>query len=81
MIAVAIVNMSTALLVLIVEKTKMIGILKSIGISNKSLIRVFVIHGGILLAIGFTAGNLIAYGIMFLQNKYQFLTLPKETIT
>ena len=52
MIAVAIVNMSTALLVLIVEKTKMIGILKSIGISNKSLIRVFVIHGGILLAIG-----------------------------
>ena len=78
MIAVAIVNMSTALLVLIVEKTKMIGILKSIGISNKSLIRVFVIHGGILLAIGFTAGNLIAYGIMFLQNKYQFLTLPKE---
>ena len=78
MIAVAIVNMSTALLVLIVEKTKMIGILKSIGISNKSLIRVFVIHGGILLTIGFTAGNLIAYGIMFLQNKYQFLTLPKE---
>ena len=78
MIAVAIVNMSTALLVLIVEKTKMIGILKSIGISNKSLVRVFVIHGGILLAIGFTAGNLIAYGIMFLQNKYQFLTLPKE---
>ena len=78
MIAVAIVNMSTALLVLIVEKTKMIGILKSIGISNKSLIRVFVIHGGILLAIGFAAGNLIAYGIMFFQNKYQFLTLPKE---
>ena len=78
MVGVAIINMSTALLVLIVEKTKMIGILKSMGISNKSLRKVFVYHGGILLFIGFAGGNILAFSIMLLQNKYQLLSLPKE---
>ena len=78
MVGVAIINMSTALLVLIVEKTKMIGILKSMGISTKSLRKVFVFHGGILLFIGFAGGNVLAFSIMLLQNKYQLLSLPKE---
>ena len=78
MVGVVIINMSTALLVLIVEKTKMIGILKSMGISNKSLRKVFVYHGGILLFLGFAGGNILAFSIMLLQNKYQLLSLPKE---
>lgn len=78
MIAVAIINMSSALLVLIVEKTKMIGILKSLGTSNKSLRKIFVIHGGLLITIGFIGGNLLAFLIIILQNHYGFLKLPQE---
>ena len=78
MIAVAIINMSSALLVLIVEKTKMIGILKSLGTSNKSLRKIFVIHGGLLITIGFIGGNLLALLIIILQNHYGFLKLPQE---
>ena len=78
MVAVAIVNMSSALLVLIVEKTKMIGILKAIGIKNKSVRRIFVIHGGLLTSIGFLVGNLLAIVIIICQNHYGFLKLPQQ---
>jgi lipoprotein-releasing system permease protein len=78
MIAVAVINMSCALLVLIVEKTKMIGILKALGVKNVSLIKIFVSHGGILLLYGFLAGNSLAIIIIQLQNKFEFLKLSQE---
>ena len=78
MIAVAVINMSCALLVLIVEKTRMIGILKAIGMKNISLIKIFVTHGGILLLYGFLAGNSLAIIIIQLQNKFEFLKLSQE---
>ena len=78
MIAVAVINMSCALLVLIVEKTKMIGILKALGIKNFSIIKIFVSHGGILLFYGFLAGNSLAILIIQLQNKFEFLKLSQE---
>ena len=78
MIAVAVINMSCALLVLIVEKTKMIGILKALGMKNISLIKIFVSHGGILLFYGFLAGNSLAILIIELQNKFEFLKLSQE---
>ena len=78
MIAVAIINMSSALLVLIVEKTKMIGVLKSLGMKNKALRKVFVIHGGALISLGFISGNMLALLIIGLQNSFHFLKLPQE---
>ena len=78
MIAVAIINMSCALLVLIVEKTKMIGILKALGIKNSSLIKIFATHGGILLSFGFIGGNILAIIIIKLQNQFEFLKLSQE---
>lgn len=78
MIAVAVINMSCALLVLIVEKTKMIGILKALGMKNFSLIKIFVSHGGILLLYGFLAGNILAIFIIQMQNKFEFLKLSQE---
>ena len=78
MIVVAIVNMSSALLVLIVEKTKMIGILKALGIQNISLRKIFIYHGGLLLSIGFIIGNLISIILIWIQNEYGILNLPQE---
>ena len=78
MIAVAVINMSCALLVLIVEKTKMIGILKALGIRNKSLRKIFIAHGGLLLLIGFLGGNILSGIIIITQNQMGFLKLPQE---
>jgi lipoprotein-releasing system permease protein len=78
MIAVAIINMSCALLVLIVEKTKMIGILKALGLKNSSLIKIFATHGGLLLSFGFIGGNILAIIIIKLQNQFEFLKLSQE---
>ena len=78
MVIVSIINMSSALLVLIVEKTKMIGILKSLGMKNKDLRKIFVIHGGFLISIGFVIGNAFAFLIICLQNNFHFLKLPQE---
>ncbi len=78
MVIVAVINMSSALLVLIVEKTKMIGIFKTLGMKNKSIRKVFVIHGGILIATGFILGNILAIIIIATQNKYGYLTLPQQ---
>ena len=70
--------MSCALLVLIVEKTKMIGILKALGIKNSSLIKIFATHGGLLLSFGFIGGNILAIIIIKLQNQFEFLKLSQE---
>jgi lipoprotein-releasing system permease protein len=70
--------MSSTLLVLIVEKTKMIGILKSLGIKNKALRKIFVIHGGLLIILGFVLGNLLALIVIGIQNHYGFLKLPQQ---
>ena len=78
MIAVAVINMSCALLVLIVEKTKMIGILKALGIRNTSLRKIFITHGGLLLSVGFLGGNILAGIIIKVQNEIEFLKLPQE---
>jgi len=78
MIVVAIINMSAALLVLIVEKTKMIGILKALGISNIKLRKIFIIHSGYLIIGGFILGNLIALSIIAIQNQFNILKLPQE---
>ena len=70
--------MSCALLVLIVEKTKMIGVLKALGIRNTSLKKIFIAHGGLLLFVGFLGGNILAGIIVIIQNQIGFLKLPQE---
>tara|TARA_Y100000589_G_scaffold332004_1_gene388527 strand:+ start:1078 stop:2337 length:1260 start_codon:yes stop_codon:yes gene_type:complete len=78
MIVVSIINMTAALLVLIIERTKMIGILKSIGMKNWGIRKIFIFHGGFLIGTGFFFGNLLAFIIIFLQNHFEILTLPQE---
>ena len=78
MVVVSIINMTAALLVLIIERTKMIGILKSIGMKNWAIRKIFIFHGGFLIGTGFFFGNLLAFIIIFLQNHFEILTLPQE---
>ena len=76
MIIVGGINMITALLVLILERTQMIGILKALGSANWSIRKVFLYNAAYLIAIGLFWGNLIGLGVIFLQDKYRMFKIP-----
>ncbi len=76
MIIVGGINMITALLVLILERTPMIGILKALGSPDWSIRKVFLYNAAYLISIGIFWGNCIGLGVIFLQQKFQFLKFP-----
>ncbi|MDT0622328.1 ABC transporter permease [Croceitalea vernalis] len=76
MIIVGGINMITALLVLILERTQMIGVLKALGTQDWSIRKVFLYNAAYLIGIGLFWGNVIGLGIIFLQDKFRFLTFP-----
>ena len=76
MIIVGGINMITALLVLILERTPMIGILKALGTTNWSIRKVFLYNAAYLIGVGLFWGNLIGLGIIFLQEKFRMFKFP-----
>ncbi|MCB0460161.1 MAG: ABC transporter permease [Flavobacteriaceae bacterium] len=78
MIIIAGINMITALLVLILERTQMIGILKSLGSNNWSIRKVFLYNAAYLIAIGLFWGNIIGVGLLLLQKYFGFIRLDPE---
>lgn len=76
MIIVGGINMITALLVLILERTQMIGILKAMGASNLMVRKVFLYNATYLIGIGLFWGNLIGLGLLLLQQKFKWLKFP-----
>lgn len=79
MIVVGGVNMITALLVLILEQTQLIGITRMLGARVRSLQHLFLIQGAYLIGVGLFWGNLIGLGLLFLQQKTGFVTLDPNT--
>ncbi len=75
MLAVAIINMITALLVLVLERTNMIGILKALGASNGRIRQIFIYHAAVITLLGMFWGNLLGLGFCFLQDKFRFIQL------
>ncbi|WP_224489918.1 ABC transporter permease [Robertkochia flava] len=79
MIIVGGINMITALLVLILERTPMIGILKAQGCSNWSIRKIFLYNAAYLIGVGLFWGNLIGLGILLLQKYFGIIPLDPET--
>ena len=79
MIIIAGINMITALLVLILERTQMIGILKALGNANWSIRKVFLYNASYLIVIGLFWGNIIGLGILLLQKYFGIIKLNPET--
>ena len=79
MILVAGINMITALLVLILERTQMIGILKALGSNNWSIRKLFLYNATYLIFRGLLWGNIIGLGLLFAQKYFKIITLPEET--
>ena len=75
MLAVAIVNMITALLVLVLERTTMIGILKALGERNGRIRQVFLYHAAVITLTGMFWGNLLGVGFCVLQDKFHLIRL------
>ena len=76
MIIVGGINMITALLVLILERTQMIGILKALGSANWSIRKVFLYNAAYLIAVGLFWGNLLGLGFIWIQQKCRLLKFP-----
>ncbi|MDZ7846320.1 MAG: FtsX-like permease family protein [Owenweeksia sp.] len=79
MIVVAIINMSITLLIIILERTQMIGILKALGTGNFSIQKIFVINASYLILRGLFWGNLIGIGLCLLQQKFKLIELDPTT--
>ncbi len=78
MIAVATINMVVALLVLILERTQMIGILKALGANNWSVRKVFLYNAFYLILRGLFWGNLIGIGLILIQQYFGIIKLNPE---
>ncbi|MFD0963389.1 ABC transporter permease [Pseudofulvibacter geojedonensis] len=76
MIIISVINMSVMLLVLILEKTKLIGILKALGSNNWSVRKVFLYNASYIVLIGLFWGNLIGLSFLHLQDAYGILSFP-----
>ncbi len=78
MIVVATINMVVALLVLILERTQMIGILKALGASNWNIREIFLYNAGYLILRGLFWGNLIGISLIVIQQHFGIITLNPE---
>ena len=79
MILVAGINMITALLVLILERVQMIGILKALGGTNKSIRKIFLYNASYLILKGLFWGNIIGLSMLFIQYYFKVIALNPET--
>jgi lipoprotein-releasing system permease protein len=79
MVVVSGITMISTLLILILERTTMIGILKSLGMTNGSIRRVFLINAAYIIGQGLFWGNLVGTTLCIVQQKYGIVTLPQES--
>jgi lipoprotein-releasing system permease protein len=77
-ILVAAFNIVSTLIMVVLEKTKEIGILKSMGASNDSVMRIFVYQGAVAGVIGAALGLIIGYTLCWAQIKFKFFSLPAD---
>ncbi len=78
MILIGIINMGSALLVLILIRSNFIGMMKAIGANNWSIRKIFLYQAGFLIGRGMIIGNVIGLGFCFLQKYTGFISLNPE---
>ena len=78
MIIVATLNLVTCLIILVLERTRMIGILKAVGTPDAAIQRIFLYQGGIITVFGLLLGNAFGLVVCWLQTRYGLITLPED---
>lgn len=74
-IAIATFNILGSLTMTVIEKKKDIGVLRSIGVSDKSILRIFMFEGILVGAIGTFAGLILGLAVVYLQTEFNFYPL------
>ena len=75
MLIVAVINMISALLIMILERTSMIGMFKAMGATNWSIQKIFLYNAFYLIFFGLLLGNLLGYGLGYMQDKTHLFKL------
>lgn len=78
MVLIAAFNIVSTLIMVVMEKRKDIGVLRSLGASRSSIRLIFLIKGWVIGAVGTLAGVLVGYGLALLIQRYQFIELPED---
>lgn len=78
MVIVATLNLVTCLIILVLERTRMIGVLKAFGTPDPVIQRIFLYQGAIITVFGLLLGNVFGLLVCWLQDKYGFITLPED---
>ncbi len=78
MLIVSVINMITALLILILERTNMIGILRALGSTNWDVQKVFLYYAGYIVCVGLFFGNIIGLLLCFLQEHFELIQLSEK---
>ena len=78
MVIIAAINLITCLIILILERTKMIALLKAIGTKENSIQQVFLFYGTWIAMRGIGLGVLLGLGICYLQKYTKFIKLNEE---
>ncbi len=79
MLAVAVINMISALLIMILERTNMIGILKALGNTNWQIRKIFLYNAAYLITSGLLLGNILGIGLGLFQVQTHFFTLDQAS--
>jgi len=79
MIIVAVINMITTLLILIMERTNMIGVLKALGANNWTIRKLFLYNAAFIVGFGLLFGNFFGLGLCFFQHQFGFIELSEES--
>jgi lipoprotein-releasing system permease protein len=77
-IAVAAFNIISTLIMVVIEKRKDIGILKSMGSTNSSIMKIFMFEGLVVGAIGIVLGTFFGYILCWIQRTFDVISLPAE---
>lgn len=79
MVLVAGITMISTLLILILERTNMIGILKALGLKNFNIRKIFLYNASYIIGLGLLFGNIAGIGLCLLQYHFQLITLNQES--
>ncbi len=79
MIIVGVINMITVLIILILERTRMIGVLKALGMKSWSIRKIFIYNAGFIILMGLVVGNFLGIGICLAQKYFGFITLDEKS--